>query len=492
VDLLLDLSLFPLRSNSHHYPPSLLAGRRAEAERRQKSVPTTPNVATITKKWGKTEAANLEQRRPKVSPHPPTDFFSARPNTRHESSGKDLSHVPCKFFKAGSCTVGATCPFSHTSVEPGQKGVCTWFVKGGCKFGHKCALAHILPGQSMAMDRKNKKAAQQQGKAANQGHAESSGLNRNEGRTPLLSAEETIKDEDADVAPDDSGEIIAETKPSFSPYVTIPSPPSKIFKPTSPEVNEFSAIGSAPAFALSRNRGPLSDLLPGTSPSKGLGILTPSPFPGPSHQATFAPYDRVQDSVDFRPPAGSAASFWENHAFASKLVPPSQRSTVLRTYPSEGSAVDEEDLVLDSLTDLFTPEERFRRNSRSKADAGGLLHPSTDPHHRHSWADSDHHWTKSQPTHQTTSNSEDQTVRTDERGPSTPKRPTLGVLVEIDPEPHRGLGEITYQIASDLPSPTTTVSSTESDESGEEYDIRPPSNPFEPVRPPHWIRGFQN
>ena len=77
------------------------------------------------------------------------------------STAKDLSHVPCKFFKVGSCTAGSSCPFSHSIPEPGQqKDVCTWFVKGNCKFGHKCALAHILPGQSMAMDRKNKKAAQ--------------------------------------------------------------------------------------------------------------------------------------------------------------------------------------------------------------------------------------------------------------------------------------------------------------------------------------------
>ena len=69
--------------------------------------------------------------------------------------------MPCKFFKVGSCTAGVSCPFSHANNEPGQpKGVCAWFVKGNCKFGHKCALAHILPGQSMSMDRKNKKAAQ--------------------------------------------------------------------------------------------------------------------------------------------------------------------------------------------------------------------------------------------------------------------------------------------------------------------------------------------
>ncbi|KAH9848298.1 hypothetical protein C2E23DRAFT_715035, partial [Lenzites betulinus] len=62
------------------------------------------------------------------------------------SAAKDLSHVPCKFFRVGSCTAGSSCPFSHHVLEPGQqKEVCAWFVKGNCKFGHKCALAHILP-----------------------------------------------------------------------------------------------------------------------------------------------------------------------------------------------------------------------------------------------------------------------------------------------------------------------------------------------------------
>ncbi|KAF9078605.1 hypothetical protein BDP27DRAFT_1177729, partial [Rhodocollybia butyracea] len=63
-------------------------------------------------------------------------------------SAKDLSHVPCKFYKVGSCTAGSSCPFSHSGVTgPGaQKDVCAWFVKGNnCKFGHKCALAHVLP-----------------------------------------------------------------------------------------------------------------------------------------------------------------------------------------------------------------------------------------------------------------------------------------------------------------------------------------------------------
>ncbi|KAG8713680.1 hypothetical protein FRC11_011463 [Ceratobasidium sp. 423] len=77
------------------------------------------------------------------------------------AKSKDLSHVPCKFFRVGGCTAGPSCPFSHHVAEPGEtKSVCTWFVKGSCKFGHKCALAHVLPGQPMSMDKRNKRAAQ--------------------------------------------------------------------------------------------------------------------------------------------------------------------------------------------------------------------------------------------------------------------------------------------------------------------------------------------
>lgn len=44
-------------------------------------------------------------------------------------------------------------------------------MKGSCKFGHKCALAHILPGQPMSMDKRNKRAAQ----AANGGKSSEKG-----------------------------------------------------------------------------------------------------------------------------------------------------------------------------------------------------------------------------------------------------------------------------------------------------------------------------
>ncbi|KAF9517520.1 hypothetical protein BS47DRAFT_1314205 [Hydnum rufescens UP504] len=86
------------------------------------------------------------------------------------TKAKDLSHVPCKFYRQGACTAGASCPFSHLAAEPGQqKGICQWYIKGSCKFGHKCALAHVLPGQPLSMDRKNKRAEQAnaQGKTLN-------------------------------------------------------------------------------------------------------------------------------------------------------------------------------------------------------------------------------------------------------------------------------------------------------------------------------------
>ena len=370
----------------------------------------------------------------------------------HKLQGKDLSHVPCKFFKVGSCTAGASCPFSHTAVEPGQKDLCTWFVKGNCKFGHKCALAHILPGQSMSMDRKNKKLAQQQANASNQGRdggrtkkPKSSGANGSEGRNALLSGStaptrvlgntsrpspfkttispsapappvkdidfvlsglpdeddqlssaparvksptkddtlETAKDKDADTASEESNEIAVETKPPSPPHVAIPSAPKRVVKPTSPRINEFGAIGSTPTSVSPRNRGPLSNFSPGTSPSKGLGLHSSSPFSAPGHQTTFAPYDRTQDSLDFRARAGLASSLGTNQTFASEFLSSPRKPIVMRTDSLEGSAVEEEDLLPGSLSELLTPEERLRRMSRSKPDGEGLQR-SSESHHRHS------------------------------------------------------------------------------------------------------------
>lgn len=63
------------------------------------------------------------------------------------TSNKNLSHVPCKFFRQGVCQAGNSCPFSHNldGTLAADKLPCKYFQKGNCKFGLKCALAHFLP-----------------------------------------------------------------------------------------------------------------------------------------------------------------------------------------------------------------------------------------------------------------------------------------------------------------------------------------------------------
>lgn len=63
------------------------------------------------------------------------------------NSNKNLSHVPCKFYRQGVCQAGNSCPFSHNldGTLAADRLPCKYFQKGNCKFGLKCALAHFLP-----------------------------------------------------------------------------------------------------------------------------------------------------------------------------------------------------------------------------------------------------------------------------------------------------------------------------------------------------------
>ncbi|KAI7883934.1 hypothetical protein K492DRAFT_205127 [Lichtheimia hyalospora FSU 10163] len=70
--------------------------------------------------------------------HPP----SSKQNNNSKPS--NLSHVPCKFFKQGTCTAGANCIFSHNPDPTSESAVCKYYLKGNCKFGSKCALLHTM------------------------------------------------------------------------------------------------------------------------------------------------------------------------------------------------------------------------------------------------------------------------------------------------------------------------------------------------------------
>ncbi|KAF8918000.1 hypothetical protein CPB85DRAFT_1431066 [Mucidula mucida] len=215
---------------------------------------------------------------------------------------KDLSHVPCKFFRVGGCTAGAACPFSHTTGpgERGEKDVCAWFVKGTCKFGHKCALAHVLPGQSPSMDRRNKKAAQMAsgkgGKESNKGRGregerDGDGAERNPSApAPALkdadfssfgamAEKEEKKDEPkswASVAAATKKQEQPEPKPveaEETPSGTLPmSTPRPPLSPSKPPV-DFGPIGSPP-----RSWGSsLSDLLTADELARRVSKSVPAP-----------------------------------------------------------------------------------------------------------------------------------------------------------------------------------------------------------------------
>ncbi|KAG2186386.1 hypothetical protein INT43_002824 [Umbelopsis isabellina] len=64
------------------------------------------------------------------------------------SNSSNLSHVPCKFWRQGTCTAGANCIFSHNLDATAESSVCKYFLKGNCKFGTKCALLHTLSPQA--------------------------------------------------------------------------------------------------------------------------------------------------------------------------------------------------------------------------------------------------------------------------------------------------------------------------------------------------------
>ncbi|KAK7044973.1 hypothetical protein R3P38DRAFT_3433469 [Favolaschia claudopus] len=306
---------------------------------------------------------SAEQQQRSDSPDDREKDDSARGGKGKPSSAsktKDLSHVPCKFYKVGSCTAGSSCPFSHSLAEPGgQKDVCAWFVKGNCKFGHKCALAHILPGQTMAMDRKNKKAAQIAAGGSNNKNGDSGGKGgrggnkRDNGNNRLLAGGSTaptrarppmnmplkatispsapappLKDTDfaSFGALDESTQLpIAPARKKSPP----PEPPKPSTSPTLPvsaprrpsmstPTKDFGPIGSPPSAATS----PSSRMHSGTPPTQANGFLSTSPFSAPGSKPPFLGYgdaarQGMAASLGANMTMGGGLAGWNNNPSAN-------------------------------------------------------------------------------------------------------------------------------------------------------------------------------
>lgn len=83
----------------------------------------------------------------KREPRKPLDPPALAANLPPTPNNRNLSHVPCKFYRQGSCQAGNNCPFSHNldGQLAADKLPCKYFQMGNCKFGLKCALGHYLP-----------------------------------------------------------------------------------------------------------------------------------------------------------------------------------------------------------------------------------------------------------------------------------------------------------------------------------------------------------
>ncbi|WVR03775.1 hypothetical protein IAU60_000770 [Kwoniella sp. DSM 27419] len=322
-----------------------------------------------------------------------------------------LSHVPCRFFKAGACTAGDSCPFSHAAPDSAKREVCQWFLKGNCKFGHKCALAHVRPGEPMSMDRKNKKAAQQEARergdsigAASGPPAPSSGAGTGTslgglGESPRPTGiprgrknSSTLIDDHASPVPIRSALSSSMQSPpvggriASSPLREPFGPPSGA-QSNSPNSAGFAHIRPQAAFASSPSRpsplsasfgasgataGPMSLRASGSHP---LGSpLRPPVTANAAFSSSFShsSLDRAQNaplSASFAGDSKMPRNIWAPSDMPADNLSP--RRPIPRQISSRENAVfldDEEEhgeeFLPSSLSDLLTPQERARRKSR--------------------------------------------------------------------------------------------------------------------------------
>ena len=128
---------FPNRNHHHHHHTT-------------NSSSATPNSTNNNDKHPRQplgQAFDLSSLEAELPPNTGPPGTVAVTNGSSSNANKNLSHVPCKFFKQGNCQAGDSCPFSHEidGALAADRLPCKYFLRGNCKFGMKCALAHYLP-----------------------------------------------------------------------------------------------------------------------------------------------------------------------------------------------------------------------------------------------------------------------------------------------------------------------------------------------------------
>jgi CCCH-type zinc finger/Zinc finger C-x8-C-x5-C-x3-H type (and similar) len=282
-------------------------------------------------------------------------------------SNKNLSHVPCKFFKQGACQAGNSCPFSHT-MEAVDQSPCKYFQKGNCKFGTKCALAHILPDGRRVNTRGGQHPQTLQ--AVN-------GQQQQQQQQPLLNNQQLSSLSQSPVVVH-GGHSISSHQGSMS------GQQSSLSSFNSPPGGVGSANNGISAQSLPHNlvglNGHFSDVRAASSHDNITNSRLKNNIYSPNEASS--PFSRSFADGIFTSPVGSARSV----SSSANLWPHvRQNRQASSPFPPDDFAIDdddpfEEDFVPSSLTDLLTPQERKRRGSRPSSSlshtvpAGGI-HP---------------------------------------------------------------------------------------------------------------------
>ncbi|KAM9923959.1 hypothetical protein OXX59_004841 [Metschnikowia pulcherrima] len=298
------------------------------------------------------------------------------------NTNKNLSHVPCKFFKQGVCQAGKSCPFSHDleGVLSAEKLPCKYFQKGNCKFGLKCALAHILPDGT----RVNVKSSQRRNNDHSRGLVESSPVTSNHKYSSAdgtrFSPGQNSSKRFSDFS--DSGGPAGPENPGFFSG----SSPKYI----SPSTNAF--LNDSSYFKLGSKSGSEQDQRYATTPGEWSysttlrsdtndpSVISPMLFMSEASPSTNEPlfFNSAKQSSQ-NVSSSRAPSFHHYMGISSsplmhynKIV--SEASAIFDDEEENASSDDTyyEDYIPASLANLiFTPQEKKRRESRSQS--GTLL-----------------------------------------------------------------------------------------------------------------------
>ena len=320
------------------------------------------------------------------------------------------SHVPCKFYRQGACQAGKACPFLHSDEPVTERAPCKYFTKvshpgwlqadthlhniqGNCKFGHKCALAHILPNGHVVNGNMGRGHFGRVNIHSQEPPMNSSLLTMQAHMAPIQPGYGYPMPDDPYTLPKNQYDMIPTIDTTFSshPGSNYGSPPNENGRLALSPVQKGLSVMDVPLPASFDSQG-ISHMarygpIASSVPAKFLAGSPPSSYQADSsalrnlHDSVFGDGSRGRaaalgssppDSVE--PPAGRRMLHSELAANRSRNLMSSSVGARPTYKDEEWDDADmigkfEEDLLPHSLSDLLTPQEKMRRFSRDHGDS---------------------------------------------------------------------------------------------------------------------------